>query len=124
MEAAFLIAVADDFLSANEIELLTASMTFLRGIPIGPAELEAELERLNEARSHEGVDLRIAHIAEALETAEERAITLQFASVIAVCDRWMVPREHGTLFKLGRALGFTPEEILRSIEETRRMSQD
>lgn len=119
LEAAFLVAVADDVLSSNEDDLLAAAMTFVRG---GPVDLDAELERLNEARSHDGVDGRFAHIGSVLESADERARVLRFAAVVALCDQRVVPREHGTLLKLGKALGFSPEDVLRVTSEVREMT--
>jgi tellurite resistance protein len=120
IEAAFLVAAADDLLSASEAELLQAAMSFVRGAEVNPAELDAALEHLNEVRSHDGTDSRLIHIGSVLDDPQQRAQVLRFAAAVALCDRRVVPREHGTLLKLGKALGFSPEEVLRVNEEVRR----
>ncbi|MDW8251753.1 MAG: TerB family tellurite resistance protein [Myxococcales bacterium] len=119
LEAAFLVAAADDLLSTSEAELLQAAMSFVRGQEIGAAELDATLEHFNEIRSHDGTDSRLVHISSMLDDPSQRGQVLRFAVAVALCDRRVVPREHGTLLKLGKALGFSPEEVFRVQEEVR-----
>jgi tellurite resistance protein len=119
IEAAFLVAVADDILSPTEIELLAEAMAFVRGAPFDGAELEHALEQLNENRSRDGSDGRLQAIGSALRDRDDRARVLRFAAVVALCDQRIVPREHGTLLKLGKALGYSPEAVLGVTAEVR-----
>ena len=120
IETAFLMAVADDRLNPTELELLSEVMAFVRGRALDQGEFETALERLNEARSRDGVDGRLRFIGTTVASTAERDRLLRFGAVVALCDRRVVPREHGTLFKLGKVLGHRPEQILPVVDEVRR----
>ena len=119
IETAFLMAVADDRLNPSELDLLAEAMAFVRGQPLSTRDFEAALDRLNETRMRDGAEARLRVIAAGVSSAADRERLMRFGVVMALCDRRVVPREHGTLFMLGRALGQRPDQVVPLIEEVR-----
>lgn len=120
VEAAFLLAAADGQLEAQELGELTSLLSEVLGGSLTPSQTAAHLAAFQTTLETEGKSARIAAIAAAATSPEERREILGFASLVALCDDDLAPAELFVLHSLGRAFGIKTEEvngIVRGVRE-------
>jgi uncharacterized tellurite resistance protein B-like protein len=111
VEAAFLLAAADGQLEAQELGELTSLLSEVLGGSLTPGQAATLLEAFQATLEREGKAARIAAIAAAASSDEERRELLGFASLVALCDDDLAPAELFVLHSLGRAFGFATDDV-------------
>lgn len=119
VEAAFLLAAADGQLEAQELGELTSLLSGVLGGSLTPSQTATHLEAFQATLEKEGKSARIAAIAAAATTPEERRELLGFASLVALCDDDLAPAELFVLHSLGRAFGLKTEDVNAIVRSVR-----
>ncbi len=129
IECMYLMAAADGEVASNERLQLSASVRamiepFDAG---GAAELALPLLKLNEKidefsglLTEQGLERRIASVAERLETPEARCLAFCLAAAVAFVDDFVAAGEVTTIDDFARALGLGPDEsqyLLREVHD-------
>lgn len=109
LEAPYIVA-ASDGLEPQERQAFSALITHLVGS--APADAVCDvLDWFDQRLAEEGVDARIAYIADHFESRREREQVLGFSTLLALADRRLALSEQTVLLRLAEALGFKRAEV-------------
>ena len=114
IEAAFLVAAADGYLSSREVDALADCLDGA-GVEVDDEVLEGFIEQLASELEDEGVGGRIAAIAAALDPAGQRE-ALAFASLVGLSNGQLGVPEADRLLALGQAFGLDAQGVQEVID--------
>ncbi len=117
--AAALVAVADGPATDHECEVISQVSKAVRGHDISWEDFQKEVAWI-EATGHDGA---VAAVAEQITDARERGLAVRFAAVVAAGERGVNEQEGSMLQKLGRALGFSHDQVLAHLAEAMRAAK-
>jgi uncharacterized tellurite resistance protein B-like protein len=109
-DAAFLMAAADGVLEEAEIAELSEILSMMTDGAASDDELGYLLDNFAEALRQEGLDERLANIAEALDTEDSRRLAFVTACGIAFLDPPVTEEEQALFAKLANALHIPEDE--------------
>lgn len=116
VEVAFLAAASDGELGDAEIELLVANLESWLGASLEPGFLVKLFEHLAKQLAADGLDARLAAVAEVLDDDGRRA-GYQLACVTTLCDLEVHDSELGFLGTIADAFRIPQEEAQRTFDE-------
>jgi uncharacterized tellurite resistance protein B-like protein len=119
-DAAFLMAAVDGVVSNEEIEELAEVLSALTDGATTDEDLGYLLENFGIALEQEGLDERLANIAEALDTEPSRRLAFVTACGIAYLDEQITEEEEALFAKLARALRIPEDEANALLDEIER----
>jgi tellurite resistance protein len=119
IETAFLVAAADDSLTAEEVRALSAALVQLTDDSITEDDISTLLEGFIDLTEEQGSTVRIEQLTEVLTTMEDRRTALAVAVGLMRADGKIVPEELNTFYRITAAFGFAAEDaetLLRQVE--------
>ena len=109
LETGFLAVAADGELADEEIENMGANFASWLGGQLAPAQLATLLDGFAEALETEGLEGRLAALAELLDDASRRT-AFNFACVLVACDGDIADAELGVLGDIAEVFAIPEEE--------------
>jgi tellurite resistance protein len=117
--AAALVAVADGPATEHECEVISQVSKTLRGEDISWEDFQKEVAWIGET----GNDGAVKAVAEKITNGGERALAVRIAAIVATGEQGVNEKEGLMLQKLGRALGFSRENVLGFLSEAMRAAK-
>ncbi len=114
IEAAFLVAAADGYLSSREVDALADCLEGA-GVEVDDEVLEGFIDQLADELEEEGVQGRITAIAGALDHAGQRE-ALAFAALVGLSNGQLGVPEADRLLALGHAFGLDAQGVQEVID--------
>jgi uncharacterized tellurite resistance protein B-like protein len=116
-DAAFLMAASDGVVSDDEIDELSEILSMMTDGSASDDDLGYLLDNFAEALQQEGLDERLANIADALDTEDARRLAFVTACGIAYLDGQVTEEEEALFATLAKALRIPAEEANGLLEE-------
>lgn len=119
-DAAFLMAAADGVVSDEEIDELSELLSSLTEGAATDDDLGYLLDNFAEALQQEGLDERLANIADALDSEDARRLAFVTACGIAYLDEQVTEEEEALFSRLAAALKISADEADGLLDEIER----
>jgi tellurite resistance protein len=117
--AVTLVAIADGPASDQECEEISQVSKALTGQDISWEGFQKEVSWVEET----GQEGAVRAVAEQITDANERKLAVRFAAIVAAGERGVNEKEGLILQKLGRALGFSHDQVLVLLSEAMRAAK-
>jgi hypothetical protein len=109
-DAAFLMAASDGVIADEEVDELAELLSLMTEGAASDEDLGYLLENFAEALQQEGLEARLANIADALDTDDSRRLAFVTACGLAYLDGQVTEEEEELFNQLARALKIPSEE--------------
>lgn len=116
-DAAFLMAAVDGVVSDEEVEELAEVLAVMTDGSATDDDLGYLLENFAIALEQEGLDERLANIADALDTEDARRLAFVTACGVAYLDGNVAEAEEALFSRLAEALHIAPDEADALLDE-------
>ena len=125
VEAAFLVATADGVFDADEREVFSRIVAASAENALPRSDLNGLIEELADHLAMEGLDRRVARIAQSVRRPEQKVALLRVAILVALANDAISEPEEAVIVRLCNALEVPPnEERKLRLELTELVYQD
>jgi tellurite resistance protein len=117
VEGAYLVATADGVFDEEERRTFERVVTAACGGTVPQGHIEGLVADLSDQLAEDGVDARLARLAEPLTRVEHAREVLRIAALLARCSDDVSATEREMLEKLAAACKLDPSEVDRALED-------